>query len=66
MSLLRVHRLLIGSALAMSLVLLLWGVAHGVVRHEPRGWVALAIAALALPAGGLYLRKLYRNPPIRP
>jgi hypothetical protein len=65
MTLLPVHRLLISFAVAFSAILALWGVVHGVVRHEPVGWLTLGLGAVALPVLALYLRKLYRNPPIR-
>jgi hypothetical protein len=64
-ALLQAHRVLISAAIGLSAILVVWGVVHGVVRHEPPGWVALGLGLVALPAGTLYLRKLYRNPPIR-
>jgi hypothetical protein len=63
--LLPAHKVLISAALALGVILLVWGVVHGVARREQAGWVALAIGAVAVPACALYLRKLYRNPPIR-
>ena len=64
-SLLRFHRLLIGAALALAIVLVLWGAVHGVTRGEPGGWVALLVGGVAAPACALYLRKILLRPPIR-
>jgi hypothetical protein len=62
MRLLTAHRLLVACALALSLVLAIWGARH---RDLPSGGWVLALALVAMPLLGLYLRKLYRNPPIR-
>jgi hypothetical protein len=64
-TLLQAHRILISAAIALGAILMIWGIVHGALRHEPAGWVALCMGSVAFPAGVLYLRKLYRNPPIR-
>lgn len=64
-ALLRVHRVLIGFALALAVVLVVWGAIHGPGRGQSAGWVALGLGAVALPLGGLYLRKIIIRPPIR-
>ena len=65
MSLLQVHRLLIGCALALAVILVVWGVVHGISRRETGGLLALVVGALGVPAATLYLRKIARNPPIK-
>jgi hypothetical protein len=65
MRLLTAHKILVGFALALGVVLTVWGALHGLVRHEPGAWSAFALGAAMLPVGAWYLRKLRRNPPIR-
>jgi hypothetical protein len=65
MRLLTAHKILVGAWLALCVVMIEWGALHGIVRHEPNAWIPLALGAAALPPGVLYLRKLYRAPPIR-
>jgi hypothetical protein len=62
-TLLRVHKILVVSALALGLLMVAWG-ARALVRHEPGGLEVALIGALALVAGSLYLRKILRSPPI--
>ncbi len=64
MRLLTAHKILIGAALMLSVVLIIWGVVHG-RRGEPGAWAVLALGAVMLPLGALYLRKLFRSPPLR-
>jgi hypothetical protein len=64
-ALLKVHRVLIGAAIALSLVLIVWGVVHGARRGEDAGWFALGLGAVALLLLSLYMVKVVRNPPIR-
>lgn len=65
MRLLTAHKILVGFAIALALVLILWGCEHALVRHQPYAWVALVLGAVMLPIGILYLRKLYRHPPVK-
>ncbi len=65
MRLLTAHKILISAALALALILVAWGAVHGGARHESGGWFALALGLVTAPAAALYLRKLYRNPPLR-
>jgi hypothetical protein len=65
MRLLTAHKILVSAGLLLAAVLVVWGAVHGLKRHEPRAWVAFVIGLCMLPAGGLYLRKLLKNPPIR-
>lgn len=58
------HKILICAALVLSLFMLAWGWAHW-RRGEPDAWVVFVLGALALCAGSLYARKLWRNPPIK-
>ncbi len=60
--LLTAHKILVSAFLGLAVVLILWGIRH---RGQPNAWVAIAIGAVALPAGALYLRKLYRSPPVK-
>jgi hypothetical protein len=64
-ALLRMHRVLISAAALLALILIVWGLVHGLRRGEDAGWVALGIGAVALPLLSLYLVKVIRNPPIR-
>jgi len=64
MRLLTAHKILVSAALVLGALLVVWGVVHGIVRHEPNAWISLAIGVVVVPLGALYLRKLYRNPPI--
>ena len=64
-TLLQAHRILISAAVLLGGILVIWGIVHGALRHESAGWVALGLGSVALPIGALYLRKLFRNPPIR-
>ncbi len=65
MRLLLWHKILVSAALALCLVLIAWGIVHSLVRHESGAWVPMALGALMLPPGVLYLRKLFRSPPIK-
>ena len=65
MGLLTAHKILVIAWLVLCAVMIAWGVVHGVLRREPQAWIPLALGAAALPPGALYLRKLYRTPPIR-
>jgi len=60
--LLTAHKILVGACLGLALILILWGIAH---RAQPHAWVAIAIGAVVLPTGALYLRKLFRSPPLK-
>ena len=60
--LLTAHKILVSACLALAAILILWGVRH---REQPHAWVAIAIGAVALPVGALYLRKLFRAPPLK-
>jgi hypothetical protein len=62
MRLLTAHKILVVAFLILSVVLVVWGVGH---RSLPNAWVAIVIGAGVLPFGLLYLRKLYRSPPIK-
>ena len=64
MRLLTAHKILIAAALFLAVVLTLWGAVHA-SRGEPNAWIVLAVGVTGIPALGLYLRKLYRNPPLR-
>ncbi|HEX2569992.1 MAG TPA: hypothetical protein VH877_10585 [Polyangia bacterium] len=64
-ALLQAHRILISAAIVLGAILIVFGIVHGGLRHEPTGWVAFGLGCVALPIGLLYLRKLFRNPPIR-
>jgi hypothetical protein len=61
MRLLTAHRILVSFALGLCVVLIAWGIRH----REMTGslWV-LGLGACAFPLLALYLRKLYRNPPL--
>jgi 1,4-dihydroxy-2-naphthoate octaprenyltransferase len=63
-SLLTAHRILVSAALALAVVLVAWGAVHGLVRHEPSARAVFVLGLVALPVGLLYLRKLWRNPPL--
>jgi hypothetical protein len=65
MRLLTAHKILVGAATSLGVVLLAWGAVHALQRGERQGWPALALGAAMLPLGLLYLRKLRKNPPIR-
>ncbi|HZS36443.1 MAG TPA: hypothetical protein VFF06_06440 [Polyangia bacterium] len=65
MRLLTAHKILVSAWLVLCAVMIVWGVVHAVLRREPHAWMVLAMGAVALPPGALYLRKLYRTPPIR-
>jgi hypothetical protein len=63
--LLTAHKILVSAALGLGVVMTSWGAVHGLSRHEPGAWVVFVLGVAALPVGVLYLRKLWRNPPIR-
>jgi hypothetical protein len=63
--LLTAHKILVGAALGLGVVLTVWGAVHGIARGEPGGWGVMVLGALSVPACVLYLRKLRRNPPLR-
>jgi hypothetical protein len=65
MRLLTAHKILIGAAIALGVILTLWGAVHALARGESQGWPPLALGVLVTPIAALYLRKLLRNPPIR-
>ncbi|HEY7955461.1 MAG TPA: hypothetical protein VII38_09210 [Polyangia bacterium] len=65
MRLLTAHKILVGFAIALAAILIVWGTEHGLRRQQPNAWVALALGAAMLPVFVLYLRKLYRHPPVR-
>ena len=64
MRLIALHRLLISAFLGLLVLMVAWGVA-AVRRGEPGAWIVLAVGALPIAPAALYLRKLYRNPPIK-
>lgn len=64
MRLLTAHKILIASALVLGVILTVWGAVHG-ARGEPGAWVVFAVGVTLIPTLALYLRKLYRNPPLR-
>lgn len=61
-ALLRVHKILVGSALALALIMVAWG-ARALGQHEEGGALMVALGAVSLVAGSLYLRKIVRKPP---
>ncbi len=65
MRLLTAHKILVMAWLLLCAAMIAWGAVHGIARHERNAWLPLALGAAALPPGALYLRKLYRKPPIR-
>jgi NhaP-type Na+/H+ or K+/H+ antiporter len=66
MRLLLWHKILVSATLVLCVVLIIWGAVHWFGRHEPNAWIPMALGAVMLPTGALYLRKLFRSPPIRP
>jgi hypothetical protein len=60
--LLTAHKILVGAALGLSAILVVWGLSN---RGQPGAYLVLALGAAALLPGALYLRKLRKNPPIR-
>ena len=63
MRLLTAHKILVSAWLGLCVAMIAWGARH---LHDGRGgWIPLALGACALPAGALYLRKLYRRPPLK-
>jgi hypothetical protein len=65
MRLLTAHKILVIAWLLLCVAMIAWGAVHGLVRHQPNAWWPLVLGAAALPPGVIYLRKLYREPPIR-
>ena len=65
MRLLTAHKILIGAALVLATLLVVWAVVHGIVRHESAAIPVGVVGLLAVPLLAVYLRKLLRNPPIR-
>jgi hypothetical protein len=65
MRLLTAHKILIGAAISLGVILTVWGAVHAVGRGESQGWGPFALGVVVTPAAVLYLRKLVRNPPIR-
>ena len=61
MRLLTAHRILIAATLVLQVLLMAWSVAH---RHREGTWMPGALALVTFPVLALYLRKLYRNPPL--
>lgn len=64
MDLLRAHKILIFFTILLGFALVVWGVVHGVYRHEPDAYGMLFLGGMAWPIATMYLIKLYRNPPI--
>jgi hypothetical protein len=64
MRLLTAHKILISAALCLGAIMAVWGVVHA-RRGDAGAWGVFALGLGMLPLGGLYLRKLIRNPPIR-
>jgi hypothetical protein len=64
MGLLTAHKILIAFALLLSMILVVWGVLHGVYRHEPGGYWMLFLGTVTWPFVAMYLVKLWRNPPL--
>ena len=62
MRLLTAHRILVAATMVLQVILILWSVAH---RDREGTWVPGVLAVVTLPVLALYLRKLYRNPPLR-
>jgi hypothetical protein len=62
-TLLRVHKILVVSAIALGLLMVAWG-ARALARHEQGGLEVILVGAAALVAGSIYLRKILRTPPI--
>jgi hypothetical protein len=60
--LLSAHRLLVGAALVLQGLLIVWALRH---RDQPGARVTGVLAAVLVPVLALYLRKLYRNPPLK-
>lgn len=65
LDLLTAHKILILFTVLLGLVLVVWGVVHGVYRHEPDAYGVLVLGLLAWPVALMYFVKLFRNPPIR-
>jgi hypothetical protein len=63
MRLLTAHKILIAAAIALGMVLMLWGRAHA--AQERSATFALVLGAVAVVGGGLYLAKILKRPPIR-
>lgn len=57
MKLLTAHRILIGAALALALIMGAWGASR-------REWPVVAGSAVAALACAWYLRRLLRDPPV--
>lgn len=65
MRLITAHKVLIGAAIALGVILTVWGAIHAIGRGESQGWVPFALGAVVTPVAVLYFRKLVRDPPIR-
>jgi hypothetical protein len=64
-ALLVVHRILITAAIVLGGLLVVWGIVHGLVRHEPGALYVMGLGLVVLPLGAIYLRKIRRDPPIQ-
>jgi hypothetical protein len=62
MRLLTFHKILVTAALGLAVVMVVWGITQ---RREPGANLVLAVGAAVIVPAALYLRKLYKNPPIR-
>jgi hypothetical protein len=65
MRLITAHKILIGFAIALGVILTVWGAVHAIGRGESQGWVPFALGVVVTPLAILYFRKLVRSPPIR-
>ncbi len=63
MRLLTAHKILVVAWLVLCVAMIAWGARHA--RDGRGGWIPLALGAAALPAGAVYLRHLYRRPPLK-
>jgi len=64
-ALLRFHKILVAAALVLAALCVAWGALHWIARREPGAWMVFAVGLVAGVAGGLYFRKLRKNPPIK-
>jgi hypothetical protein len=62
MRLLTAHRILVAASIGLQGLLVLWSAVH---RDRPGAWLPGVLALVTMPILALYLRKLYRNPPIK-
>ena len=64
MDLMRAHKILIVFTLLLGVALMVWGVVHGVYRHEADAYGMLILGAIVWPLAAIYLINISRNPPI--